>query len=391
MPDAGEVREPVRIAFSLIGGAHQFWHAVPVAAALSRLTGLSVVCYVISADEAAAVANMLRTLGAGEVDVVTMVLPAFVVWLLTFWRGKKDAPLKVLRLFRWARILRKADVVVTVERTSTLLKLIPGRCPPLAHIPHGVGGARRAGGGGMDKRFALFDRVLLAGESDRRSTLDHNLLPPERIAVVGQVKLDGLRRAGRLKRCHLFANARPTVLYNPHFDARRGSWQRWGPDIVERIRDSGRFNLIVAPHVRLFAGTSTEKLAQLRALSNATDFIFDPGSERSIDMTYTLAADIYLGEFSSQLYEFLAIPRATVFFDIRGDGGAEDSKLPEMWLTGETVTGVEAIVPALDRAMEQHADFRSRQLALVAEACGDPNFSAAERAATELLSMVGRD
>ncbi|QGN55394.1 glycosyl transferase [Novosphingobium sp. Gsoil 351] len=385
---AGRVAaQGARFAFSLIGGQHQFWHAAPVAAALSRMPNTRVECFVIDSEDQAALAEMLAALGSGPVEIVVMTLPRALERGLAALRRTRSSPLKALRLVWWARAMRSASVIVTVERTSTLLKQIPGRCPPLAHIPHGVGGARRAKG--MDPRFAKFDRVLLAGEADRRSTLEHGLLPADAVAVVGHVKLDGLRRAGRLKRRPLLPGPKPTVLYNPHFDAQRGSWQWAGPQIVGQIRASGRFNLITAPHVRLFEGASAAERAAFRDQSDGTHALFDPGSERSIDMTYTLAGDIYLGEFSSQLYEFLVIPRPCVFIDIKGDGGAGDSKLPDMWRCGETVTRVEDVVPALDRAIARHGEFLAQQEALVRDGYGDQSVSASERAAQELIEMAG--
>ena len=46
-----------------------------------------------------------------------------------------------------------------------------------------------------------------------------------------------------------------------------------------------------------------------KQLLRAPNLRFDPGSPASTDMTYTRAADIYLGDVSSQVYEFIAEPR----------------------------------------------------------------------------------
>lgn len=375
-----------RVAFSFIGGQHQFLHGAPALAALARHPEVQTEAFVLDEADAGALRGLLDRLGARNVEITTMVLPAPLDALAR--RDGKSARLKVLRLVWWSRRMRAADLIVTLERTSTLLKRLPGRCPPLAHIPHGVGGARRAGGTGVDPRFALFDKALLAGESDRETTLALGLLPPEKIAVVGQVKLAGLARIGMLQRKPLFDNDRPTVLYNPHFHPRRGSWQGFGPEIVDRIMADGHFNLIVAPHVRLFEDASEEERARWSALSDNDRLLVDPGSERSMDMTYTLAADIYLGEHSSQLYEFLLFPRPCVFFDIVGDGGAGDTNLPTMWKLGETVLQVEDIVPALRRAEQRHAEFIELQRQVTRRAFGDPEDDAAERAADELLAML---
>lgn len=374
------------IAFSFIGGQHQFLHGAPALAALSRHGGVTVEAFVMDTADADALRVLLDRLGAAPVPITVMALPA-PLEALARWR---QSSFKLPRLVWWSRRIRRADLIVTLERTSTLLKRLPGHCPPMAHIPHGVGGARRASGTGIDPRFALFDKALLAGEADRDTTLALGLLPPERIAIVGQVKLSGLNRMGLLKRSPLFTNGRPTVLYNPHFHPRRGSWQKFGREIIDRVMADGHFNLIVAPHVRLFESEPEEERARWNALSDNDRLIVDTGSERCIDMTYTLAADIYLGEHSSQLYEFLLFPRPCVFFDTIGDGGIDDTILPTMWQMGETVLTVDQIVPALRRAEQRHPEFADKQRDVTRRAFGDPQEDAAERAAQEMLAMLGR-
>jgi hypothetical protein len=374
--------QPSRIiAFSLIGGAHQLLHGAPVAAALSRRQGIEVRAYVPDEADAQYLREILGKLGAGPVNIVEMRLPGNV--------GRKRK-LKILRLIWWQRDIKQADAVVTLERTSVLLKHLPGRLPPLVHIPHGVGGARKAGGSGLDHRFRHFDLALVAGQSDFRSTVDTGLLAPEKVAVIGQVKLSGLKRMGALTRRSLFANGRPTVLYNPHFHPRRGSWQSFGLEIIRRFEEDGRFNLIVAPHVRLFEGESRTIRAKFDSLTDPSRLIVDTGSPRSMDMTYTLAADIYLGDFSSQLYEFLSFPRPCVFIDLLGDGGCDDSKLPTMWSLGETVTRVEDVVEAVARAAARHAEFIEKQRVAMADAVGDPALPADELAADRILQLLDR-
>lgn len=372
------------IAFSFIGGQHQFLHGAPVLAVLSRRADVTVEAFVLDADDAEALRGLLARLGADAVPITVMALPA-PLEALAHWR---QSSLKLPRLVWWNRRIRSADLIVTLERTSTLLKRLPGHCPPMAHIPHGVGGPRRASGTGVDTRFALFDKALLAGEADRDTTLALGLLPPERIAVVGQVKLSGLNRMGLLERKPLFTNGRPTVLYNPHFHPRRGSWQQFGREIIDRVMADGHFNLIVAPHVRLFEGQPEEERVRWNALSDDDRLLVDTGSERCIDMTYTLAADIYLGEHSSQIYEYLLFPRPCVFFDTVGDGGVDDTILPTIWTMGETVQSVDEIVPALRRAEQRHAEFVQLQREVTRRAFGNPQDDAAERAASELLAML---
>lgn len=374
------------VGFSLIGGSHQFLHGLPVAAALSRRADTQIELFVPSAHDATVASEMLASFDAGPATITVMTLPRPIERLAM--RGGKAAALKVVRLTWWARPLRAMQAIVALERTSALLAQLPGKCPPLIQIPHGVGGARRAGGTGVDPRFGAFDLALVAGEADRRCTTGLGILAPEQVEAVGQIKLAGLHRLGRLRRTRLFRNDRPTILYNPHFHPRRGSWQRFGRTLIEAVRTDGTFNLIVAPHVRLFAGASAQERAGLQALADPGWLIVDTGSDRLMDMTYTLGADIYVGDFSSQLYEWLIFPRPCVFIDQEGDGGAGDTKLPEMWSLGETITSPADLLPALHRATAKHADFKARQIAVMHDAIGDIRIPADELAAERIIAFL---
>lgn len=371
------------VAFVAVGGAHQFLHGAPVIADLSARDNVKTLAYVNNHADGETLRAMLAALGGGRIEIRIMELPR--------WARMFNGDSKALRLIVWARSIRAAKAILVLERTSTLLKRLPGHCPALIHIPHGVGGPRRAGGGGVDRRFALFDHVLLAGQADYETTMQLNLLPPEKLSVVGQIKIAGLRKLGRLKRKSLFANDRRTVLYNPHFHPRRGSWEQFGRDIIDLFARQDRYNLIAAPHVRLFQETDPAAITDYVRALDCDHIIFDPGSDKSMDMTYTLAADAYLGDVSSQLFEFLIHPRPCVFIDQLGDGGADDTKLPAMWRLGECVTQLDAIMPAIDQSFKTHAGFAQLQRDTMAHEIGDPEIPADQNAADIIYAMLPTD
>jgi hypothetical protein len=83
----------------------------------------------------------------------------------------------------------------------------------------------------------------------------------------------------------------------------------------------------------------------------------DKGSAASSDMSYMLAADIYLGDASSQVYEFLLQPRPCIFLnghqvDWHGD------PFYFHWTLGQVVDDVPGqLGQALAQAARTHADF----------------------------------
>lgn len=326
-----------------------------------------------------AAGDLMKRLSGAAFTSVTMTLP----WPLD--ASQPDAAgtsLKLPRLLWWSREVRRCDVLITAERTSTVLKRLPGRCPPMIHIPHGAGDRAV----GFEPRIALFDRVIVAGEKDRDRIVAAGLMPADRCHVCGYLKISALH-ALRGSTPVLFHNHRPTVLYNPHFERQLSSWQRFGRDVVEAVLASDDLNLIVAPHVRLFTGLSAAERARWEALQVPGRFLFDAGSERSMDMTYTQAADVYLGDVSSQVYEFAATPRPCVFLDAHG---AQWQGNPDylMWRMGEVVSKPERILPALLEAGTRHQEFRDLQRMLVEAALGDTGPQAPERAARIILDEI---
>ena len=106
-------------------------------------------------------------------------------------------------------------------------------------------------------------------------------------------------------------------------------------------------------------------------------------------MSYTRAADIYVGDVSSQVYEFLNEARPCIFINAHGIPWEDDENY-RMWHFGEVISSAEAIIPALDRAESLHARYRPVQEEAVRRALGDPNIDGGEKAADILAALVAQ-
>lgn len=368
------------IIFLFLGGEHHFLHIAPVAAALSRRDDVRITAYVKDDAEAGVLRALLTRLGSAGCEVVTLSLPPLfdaIGKLVPAWSS-----MKVPRTLWWNRTLLRGDILVTAEQTSSLLTQMPGRKPLFVYIPHGAGDRAK----GFEPRQKRFDHILTAGEKTRERTIAERLQPPERVSVAGPIKLSALRQLNP-EPPRLFDNDRTTVLYNPHFDQTLASWESQGRALIEAIAGNLRYNLIVAPHTRLFENASPTDKAPWLALARPDTVLIDLGSERSSDMTYTRAADIYIGDVSSQIYEFLATPRPCIFINAHAVTWQGDSNY-RMWELGEVVQGSGEIVQALDHAQELHADYAIRQQDTVRETLGDLSFDAAQRAADIIIDLM---
>lgn len=371
----GTSDERNKISFSLIGGEHQFLFALPVAAAISRRPDMLVTLFLSDAKVADAAKRWMARLNAGPFQTCIMELPA-----LLCWTGKTG------KLLVWRNELRESAAILAVERTSTLLKFLRGPCPPLVHIPHGSGDRAK----GFERRISHFDYVIVAGEKDRDRMTREGIVAADRCAVSGHVKLSALSRLPAPDRnSALFSNGLPTILYNPHFNKRLSSWATYARLIIDAVKADVRYNLIVAPHVRLFAKKSEAIKKQWMALAEPGRIIVDLGSDRSSDGFYTQAADLYIGDVSSQVYEFIARPRPCLFIN---NHAAAWQNSPDylMWRFGEVIDHPAQLRSALNEAWTRFESFRTSQQRMGEASFGDLRQDAAQKAADLLLAFIGR-
>ncbi|WP_188656474.1 hypothetical protein, partial [Stakelama pacifica] len=343
------------LAFVFIGGEHQVLHLAPVAAAISlRHPNIAVEC--ICADErtATALLKVAETMGAGTMKVTQITWPwaSRMAARLTGIQSSAKGPL--LAKIRW--LLRNSHAIIVPERTSAALRCLGWR-RPLIHFRHGAGDRAPS----SEVRLRAFDFIFVAGQKDIERAVAQGI-DRKKLSAVGYIKMDYLRTMPAGSR--LFDNDRPIVVYNPHFD-RSISSISLARDVIARFREQERFNLIFAPHIRAFENLDAVSRAKWQKLSEPGHIIVDLDSPRLFDMTYTRAASIYLGDMSSQLYEFLTTPRPVAFLNAHGANWKDDSRYAG-WHLGEVGSGTDDVLDVIDRAFARHPERVQKQSEAVA-------------------------
>lgn len=365
---------------------HQIPHTVPVAAALAR-RGVAVHVLTSSALQAETVRRLLPP-----------GLPVVFRDLTLGWASRAAdrvlrhvAPFKRIAILRThAASLRAYDALVVPETTTTLLRTRFGISDlPLIYIPHGAGD----GAAGFQPVTRQFDLVLLSGEKVRDRMRAAGLVRDGGHAVIGYPKFDLM--LGRTPE-RFFDNDLPTVLYNPHFNPHISSWYPFGRAVLDWFAQDPRYNLIFAPHVMLFQRLMHTSLIHRRmgwrgglprALQDHPRIRIDTGSRRSIDMSYVRAADLYLGDASSQIYEWISRPRPAVFFNT---GGPERAESPDFrhWALGQVIQGMGALPQALERGLAAPAAWADTQAAAFRETFSVTGTPAGERGAEAILAFL---
>jgi hypothetical protein len=341
-----------------IGGSHQLLHFLPVVSQLAARGRIEVRLFGSDVQSCREIAGLAEATGFPVPEPRPLPLPRWLELALPRrW-------IKGARVVWNARRLRRASALLSAERTSVLLKQLPGRCPPFLHIPHGAGDRAK----GFERRLALFDHILVAGPKDRERMIAEGVATTERCQIIGPIKVAALARGGAAPP-RLFDNDRPVVLYQPHFDRKLGSFDRLARRLIEWPGLLDHYNLIVAPHIRLAERLDQAERRAFEALARPGSLIVDFGSQRLIDMTYQRAADLYLGDVSSQVYEFLVTPRPCLFVNTTGVPWQDDPNY-RMWQFGEVIEPEADLAAALARALAGHEQYRMAQRQGVAAALG---------------------
>jgi len=366
LPKTHPTGRPLRVAFLYNHeGVHQVRHsAVVIPRLLERHSDIQISVLATSDPLIEAVIEVCGPDLIGRVEIVRLSRPG--------WRKAVGSALDKIspfgrldNLFSNRDLFAKFDAVVVTEGTSLFLKKLRGlEHLKIIRIDHGAGDRSI----GFTPTFSGNDLVLIAGAKQKNRFRELGYLREEQMAVVGYTKFDAVGAGAREKK-KLFADDKPVVLYNPHPEPRLSSWYQMGIQVLDYFRASPDYNLIFAPHVMLFRRRMHISLeswvARFRRdlparFHSCSNILVDTGSSASVDMTYTLAADVYLGDVSSQVYEFLIERRPCVFLNAHSARWEGDANYA-FWKFGPVLNNVGQLDEALRDVMSSHSRYRSVQ------------------------------
>ena len=364
---------------------HQVPHIVPYAFELSRLHEDARVQILCSTEAEAAFAERIgRTYEGHRCSIELLDLP---LWarVVEPVASKIFFARKNIILAHHAARLARLDVLVVPEMTSVALK----RRADFSNVKmvftmHGAGD--RAGCP-FDERLRMFDLVLMPGRKYAEALVDGGVADAEKSVLAGYPKFEAMDRIG-VQRRKFFDNDRPVVVYNPHHYAKQSSWPKFGRQVLDYFYQSADYNLIFAPHTLLFKRSWGKGQRFPGKYKPADNVLIDLGSMASSDLTYMRSADIYLGDVSSQVYEFLEQPRPCVFLDAH-DAQWEGNPFYRSWTFGPVIDDPAMLHEALLKAREEHARYLPKQVEGFDYTFEKSGTSAAVRGARAIARLAG--
>lgn len=322
------------------------------------------------------------------------------------WYPDHRASLRFLRLPRWfrwfnpgrrlyppawmmflraiPRVAGAAAIVTTSHDTKGYMNWLGLTGPKVIYQQHGGGD----GAYGFEPKLREFDRLLTTGPHLQRRYEAEGIGGPDRVKVVGSPKLDLVRFHRQHARLP-FENDAPVVLYSPHWRPQISSFPSWGRRVLDFFATHEGYNLVFAPHllVRQWARRFDYDL-DFTPWERCKNIVVDLGSERSIDLTYTALADVYLGDVSSQVVEWVAVrPRPCVFLNAHRVQWREDTNY-RFWEFGPVIDDLTpgALETALQRSRDEQ--WMSVQWARRSEYVDETSEPASKRAAREIIAVV---
>lgn len=389
------VGQTVRIGFLFNHDQlHQVAHILPIALRLAEMGPGAEIILATTSERIRTEVELLAgdAIGRG-VSVVSLGLRTRMARLIERFVGRWLPVRKWFVLSDNLDFFRSLDVLVVAEKTSLALKRRFGLTNlKIVHTRHGAGDRAI----GFDKASAGFDAVLISGPKIGERLVVDAGVTPDRLHLVGYPKFD-LHRDTRAD-LPIANDGRPVVIYNPHPSPHLSSWYRFGRAIMDWFVAHPEYQLIFAPHVMLFERPVTISIDRLRMArpgrieprwQQAENIFIDTGSRASTTMAYTNAADIYLGDVSSQVYEFLLRPRPCLFVDAHGSDWRGNPNFTH-WRTGPVIDDIASLGEGLVRARgEFEAVYRPVQEQLFAHSFDLTDEPSAVRAARAIARIAG--
>jgi hypothetical protein len=382
---------PLRVGFVFNHEAfHQIAHAAPILNAMVSYCSAMDFYAIASLPEARAVIkNYLAQESLAQVSLIDLPISKKVQPILQFL--DKIVPASRLAFLYFNRhFLNSFDALIAPDATLLKVRQFFGvKHPKLIYTNHGAGDRSIT----VHKALRNFDFLLLPGPKMRKRMHNRHLIKNDNYAVIGYLKFDAC--ANTIKNPErFFKNNRPTIVYNPHFDPKLSSWYKMGIDVLEYFYHNKEYNLIFAPHVMLFKkrfhASVEHALVRMRydipkKYKECDNILIDVASDRLIDMSYTMGSDLYIGDVSSQVYEFLLNPRPCLFLDPNKTAWVADENYKH-WQAGPVITNTHDLADGLKNAFASHAArYSAIQKKLFLETFDyDPKTPAAQKAAIAL-------
>jgi len=325
------------ISFLYLHGIHHLYHTAMTAIELSNLQNkYQIVMVSCSSHHTKLLQKILKIYPTHHIIIKEIPLPFRFKYLNI---KNKSYPSPISTMPKIAKFLRETvAIIATSHSTVTSARKYRITRPKFIYQYHGCGDRKY----GFEPNLGKYDLMLLPGKYHQNRLVNSGVIPKDKTTIVGWPKLDYPTNILGLKN-KLFRNRNPIVLYTPHWDPRISSFRSWSRPILNYFKNNPKYNLLFAPHIQLKHWKIKYKYDLSFEAYECNNIHIDLGSEESVNSSYLRIADIYMGDVSSQVYEWIAIkPRPCIFINAHHIQWEDDINYRH-WKYGLVVDGIQEL------------------------------------------------
>jgi CDP-glycerol glycerophosphotransferase (TagB/SpsB family) len=364
----------MRIGFIYFHHIHHVYHSVPIAFELSS-RGFKVDLIVTSESVKKVIDELTELYPRQKCKIV--ILKGTVSYRYNYIRRKKYPRPKIM-MEKYAHKLNQYDILVgTSFETHRLFDQFGVNNPKYVFTFHGIGVRDY----GFQSSLKRYDLLLLPGKSIVEYLVKSELVNEGNWEVIGYPKFDFIERNKKTFNS-IFPEKRPIIIYNPHWNKKVSSWYDWGKKVLEFFLSSTDYNLIFAPHILIKEWK--QRWLKLAKYQTAPHIHIDLGSHRLIDMTYTRIADAYLGDVSSQVFEYINEPKPCLFLNCQDLKREKERDFPQ-WKFGNIVSDFNDLPGKLDAIFDDHPNFIDNQKTFIQSTFDSNDLSSGQRGADAII------
>jgi len=367
-----------KVAFVFFDDIHHIQHFVGIASELSKNNDyqVDIITYPGEHDY---LKSLIQLMGGDAISLVEVFTRKVRQLIDKVKKRKRPSPLFLTKHNR--KLMSSYDALVFTDfKTNYFDKKNNTK---FIYINHGSGDGAY---GYKTENLEIFDLLLLAGEKIIERAYAEGMKKVN-YKIIGYSKFDVTQ--AEYNEPHLFNNNNKTVLYNPHNKVDLSSWYKHGLEVLEFFYTHKEYNLIFAPHINLFNHKyylSPDILD--KKYFEADNIHMDTGSNNSSNMTYTLSADVYLGDVSSQVYEFLFERKPCLFLNSHNVNWIDNHSYLH-WGFGKVLsetTDLDSQLLNIDEEHKNYIDIQNKYFNKTFDI--NPELSSSKRGAKEITNYL---
>ena len=344
------------VVFLFINGPHHTHHLIlPALNFAQNYTQYQTVLISGSDNNTEIIKKTLFKLGNPKCKIIN--LPKPLRYYIKNYKNKIVPP----PLSQWKSIdksiYNSKAIVSTSHQTPEFLTNNRNDDLKLFYLYHGIGTRSY----GFENSLNEYDFIFIPGKYHYKRLQMEAKINKKKLSIVGHPKFEWQDMMNdNIK--SFFKNNNPTFYYNPHWDLSLSSYEKWGKKIIQYFLNNKRYNLIFAPHPLIKNYSSRNKINVNVEIAKSNNIIIDFYSDNSIDGSYLNAADVYIGDVSSMVTDFIFKENKSCIFINSYDIDWRNDKSFNFWNCGKVIDEFEELDSAITSSLNQNKYINNQQV-----------------------------